>query len=305
VPFTVEGRAIERERIPLAQFRFVTTGYFETLRIPLKRGRTFSNQDNAETRAVGVVNEALADRWLEGLEPIGARLLVDDSDGSPRPVEVIGVVGNVRQNALDGKDPTFDLYLTYPQIHPDTLGGAIGNMFWMTRTEGDPMALAPAFAGELRRVDPEVVASQVRPLERNLVDAVAPRRFSVMLMSWFGAAALVLAVTGIYAVILYSIAQRAREIGIRIALGAGRADITRLVAGEGARFVVIGLVFGVAAAMGLTRLVSAMLFGLTPGDAATFAQVSSVVALASLVACAVPTFRALRPAGARSVPNRP
>ena len=136
VPFTVEGRAIERERVPLAQFRTVSAGYFETVRIPLKRGRTFSDGDTAETRPVAVVNEALADRWLDGLDPIGARLLVDDSDGPPRPVEIIGVVGNVQQIALDGKEPTWDLYVTYPQIHADTLGGAVGNMFWMTRTSG-------------------------------------------------------------------------------------------------------------------------------------------------------------------------
>jgi len=95
VPFTVEGRAIERERVPLAQFRTVSSGYFETARIAVKRGRTFSERDTDRTRAVAVVNEALASQWLDGLEPIGARLLVDDNDGPPRPVEIIGVVGNV------------------------------------------------------------------------------------------------------------------------------------------------------------------------------------------------------------------
>jgi predicted permease len=297
VPFTVEGRVIERERVPLAQFRMVSTGYFETLRIPLKRGRTFSDRDTDQTRPVAIVNEALADRWLNGLEPIGARLLVDDSDGPPRPVEVIGVVGNVQQIALDGKDPTWDLYLTYPQIHADTVGGAVANMFWMLRTTGDPTALATAFVREVRRVDPEVVASQIRPLERNLIDSIAPRRFSVSLMAAFGVAALVLAVTGIYAVIMYSISQRAREIGIRMALGAGRWNITRLVIGQGARFIIIGLVLGITMAIALVRIVSTMLFGLTSGDAATFGQVSAVVAIASLLACAVPTVRALRLGG--------
>jgi putative ABC transport system permease protein len=120
VPFTVEGRAVERERVPVAQFRTVTAGYFEAARIPLKRGRTFSEQDTETTRAVAVVNEELASHWLAGLEPIGARLLVDDNDGPPRPVEIIGVVGNVQQAALDG-EPTWDLYLTYPQIHRDNV----------------------------------------------------------------------------------------------------------------------------------------------------------------------------------------
>src|SRR5262249_25996580 len=256
VPFTVEGRVMERERVPLAQFRTVSPGYFETVRIPLERGRSFSDLDTGATRPVPMVNYVLADRWLVGLEPIGARLLVDDSDGPPRPVEIIGVVGNVQQMALDGIDPTWDLYVTYPQIHADTLGGAVGNMFWLTRTTGDPMALAAPFVRELRRVAPDVVASQVRPLEQNLIDAVAPRRFSVSLMAAFGLAALVLAATGIYAVITYSISQRAREIGIRMALGARNANILRLVVGEGARFVLVGLGSGVAMAVGVMRLVT-------------------------------------------------
>src|SRR5262249_29303028 len=147
------------------------------------------------TRAVAVVNQSLADQWLDGIEPIGARLLVDDSDnGPPRPVEVIGVVGNVRQIALDGKEPTWDLYVTYPQIHADTLGGAVGNMFWVTRTTGDPMAIANGFVRELRRIDPDVVASQIRPMDQSLNDALAPRRFSVSLMAAFGFAALALAI---------------------------------------------------------------------------------------------------------------
>ena len=294
VPFTVEGRVIERERVPLAQFRTVSTGYFETMRIPLRRGRTFSERDTGTTPAVAVVNEALADRWLNGLDPIGARLLVDDSDGPPRPVEIVGVVGNVQQIALDASDPTWDLYLTYPQIHADTLGGAVGNMFFLLRTTGDPMALAAPLVRELRRVDPDVVASQIRPLEQNLSDAVAPRRFSVSLMTAFGLAALVLALTGIYAVVTYSVSQRSREIAIRIALGARGSSIMRLVLGEGARFIAAGLVAGVAAAAGAMRLVSTLLFGVTAGDVATFGEVAAAIAIVSLLACAVPTMRAVR-----------
>jgi ABC-type antimicrobial peptide transport system permease subunit len=235
------------------------------------------------------VNEALAERWLDGLDPIGARLLVDDSDGPPRPIEIVGVVGNVQQVALDGQEPTWDLYVTYPQIHADTLGGAVSNMFWMTRTSGDPLALSTAFVREVRQVDPDVVASQVRPLENNLSDAFAPRRFSVSLMAGFGAAAL--ALTGIYAVIAYSISQRAREIDIRVALGVRRANITRLFVGEGVRFISAGLVVGLALAVGFLRLVSTMLFGIDVSDVATVAQVSAVVASASALASALATVR--------------
>jgi putative ABC transport system permease protein len=290
VPFTVEGRAIERERVPFAQFRTVSTGYFEAARIPLRRGRTFLERDTEKTQAVAVVNEELASRWLDGLDPIGARLLVDDNDGPPRPVEIIGVVGNVQQVALDG-GPTWDLYLTYPQIHMDNVGAAAANMFWIVRTTGEPMNLATGLAREVRRIDPEVVASQIRPMDHYLSDAVAPRRFSLTLMAAFAVAALALAVTGIYAVVMYSANQRAREIGIRVALGASRSDIVRLVMGHGVRFVLVGLAVGIAMAAGVTRLLSTMLFGLAATDAVTFGQVAAVVAAASILACAVPTAR--------------
>lgn len=290
VPFTVEGRAVERERVPLAQYRTVSPGYFEAARIPLKRGRTFSDQDTGATRPVAVINEELARHWLDGLEPIGARLLVDDNDTGPRPIEVVGVVGNVQQVSLDG-DPTWDLYLTYPQTHPDNVGAAAANMFWLLRTTSDPMSLATSLTREVRRIDPEVAASQIRPMDDYLSDAVAPRRFSLSLMAAFALAALALAVTGIYAVVSYSVSQRSREIGIRVALGASWLAIVRLVMSHGLRFVVIGLALGLAMAVGVTRLLSSMLFGMAATDVTTFLQVALIVGLASLVACAVPTAR--------------
>jgi putative ABC transport system permease protein len=156
------------------------------------------------------------------------------------------------------------------------------------------MGLASSLTREVRRIDPEVAASQIWPMDRYLSDAVAPRRFSLSLMAAFAVAALALALTGIYAVVTYSVSQRAREIGIRIALGANRANIVRLVMAHGLRFVVVGLLVGVAMAVGATRLMSTMLFGLGATDAVTFGQVAVVVAAVSLLACAVPTVRAGR-----------
>jgi putative ABC transport system permease protein len=290
VPFTVEGRVVERDRVPVAQYRTVTAGYFEAARIPLTRGRTFSEHDTERTRAVAVVNEELARAWLRGLEPIGARLLVDDNDGPPRPVEIIGVVGSVRQIALDG-EPTWDLYLVYPQIHADNVGAAAANMFWIVRTTAEPMNLAAALATEVRRLDPEVVAAQIKPMAAYLSDAVAPRRFSLSLMAAFAVVALALATTGIYAVVAYSVSQRTREIGIRVALGASRTNIVRLVMKQCLGSVVTGLVAGVALAAGSARLLSTMLFGVAATDVATFGEVSTVVAVLAAFACAVPTAR--------------
>jgi putative ABC transport system permease protein len=220
---------------------------------------------------------------------------VDDNDGPPRPVEIIGVVGNVQQMTLDGP-PTWDLYLTYAQVHRDNVGAAAANMFWIVRTTGDPMSLGSSLAREVRRIDSEVVPAEIRPMEHYLSEAVAPRRFSLFLMSAFALAALALAITGIYAVVAYSVSQRAREMGIRIALGASRSNIVRVVMGPGIRFVFIGLALGTAMAFGVTRLLPSMLFGLAATDAATFGQVSAAVAVVSALACAVPAARVGRPA---------
>jgi putative ABC transport system permease protein len=290
VPFTVEGRTVERERVPVAQYRLVSPGYFETARIPLTRGRTFSERDTGRTAAVAIVNEALARKWLDGLEPIGARLVVDDNDGPPRPIEIVGVVGNVPQMALDA-ELTWDLYLAYPQVHPDNAGAAAANMFWLVRTSGEPMNLAAGFARELRRIDPDVAAAQIRPMEDYLTDAVAPRRFSLSLMTAFAMAALALAITGIHAVVACSISQRTRELGIRVALGASRANIRRVAIGHTVRCIAIGLGAGVAMAIAATRLLSGMLFGIAPTDATTFGEAAAVIAAVSILACAVPAAR--------------
>ena len=192
VPFTVERRPLARERVPLAQFRTVSPGYFAAARIPLRSGRMLSERDIGGARPVALVNEALAGRWLDGVDPVGARLLVDDNDGPPRPIDIVGVVGNVQQVTLDG-EPTWDLYVPYAQMHADNIGAAAANMFWVVRTTADPMSLAADFARAVRRIDPEVAASQIRPLDRYVSDAAGPRRFSLSLMAAFAAAALVLA----------------------------------------------------------------------------------------------------------------
>jgi putative ABC transport system permease protein len=293
VPFTVEGRDIERERVPAAQYRIVTPGYFETAGIPITRGRRFTEHDSATTLPVAIVNEALARQWLDGLDPIGARLLVDDNDVGPRPVEIIGVAGNVRQMTLDG-EPTWDLYLVYPQIPDDNVALAAGNMFWIVRTTADPLSLASGLARAVRQTDPEVATSQIWPLAQYLAEAVAPRRFSVLLMAAFAVAALALAITGIYAVSSYGVSQRAREIGIRIALGATGVGIVRLVVGQSMRFVAIGVAAGLILALGASQLIATMLFGVSATDVGTIAQVSAVVSAVAGVACLVPASRAAR-----------
>lgn len=191
-------------------------------------------------------------------------------------------------------EPTWDVYVTYPQIHPDNVEAAAGNMFWITRTSGDPMTLAAGFASEVRRLDPEIVASQIRPMGHYLSDAVAPRRFSLSLMAAFALAALALAFMGIYAVVKFTTNQRAREIGIRVALGATRWNILQLLMDHGMRFIGVGLILGLAIALAVTRLLSTAFFGVAAADPATFVEVALAVAAASALACAMPVVRAGR-----------
>jgi ABC-type antimicrobial peptide transport system permease subunit len=176
-------------------------------------------------------------------------------------------------------------------------------MFWIVRTTGDPMTLAPGLVKEIRRIDPDVAASQIQPLDRYVADALAPRRFSLSLMAAFAVAALALAVSGIYAVVTYSVSQRARELSIRVALGATRWSIVRLVMGHGILFVLIGLVPGLGFAAGVAHYLSSLLFGLQATDAMTFGQVAAVVAAISILACAVPTARAASYSPSNSTTN--
>jgi ABC-type antimicrobial peptide transport system permease subunit len=293
VPFTVDGRPVERERVPLAQFRIVSPGYFEAAGIPISRGRSFDEGDSEGRRPVALVNEELARQWLAGVNPLSVRLLIDDNDSGPRPVEIVGVVANVQQLALEGA-PTWDVYLPYAQVHHDGVGLAAASMFWTVRTSGEPAALSNGFSREVRRIDPGIAASQVQPMAQYFSEALAPRRFSVSLVGIFAAAALTLAIVGIYAVIAYGVSQRGRELAIRLALGATEGAIVRLVVRDGMRFVGVGMAIGVAGAAVAARLASTLLFGVSADDVASFTDVVIVVAGLSFLACAAPAARSSR-----------
>ena len=290
VPFTVEGRPVERERVPLAQYRMVAPGYFATARIPIVRGRAIAESDVAGSRPVAVVSESLARQWLSGMDPIGARVLVDDNDGPPRPLEIVGVVGDVQQIALDAQ-ATWDIYLPYAQVHADNIGFAAGNMFWLLRTAGAPMALAPAVAQAVQRVDASVAASEIRPLESYLSDSLSSRRFTLVLMAAFAVTALALAVTGIFAVVACSIRERTRELRIRSALGASLSRLVRLVTRAAALAAALGLAAGLALAAATALLLESLLFNVAPADVATFVEVGAVVAGFAVLASVAPAAR--------------
>lgn len=299
VDFTVEGRAIERDRVPTAQYRIATPGYMRVMRIPVIRGRGFSEHDAEGGHPVVLVNEELARRFLADIEPIGARLLVDDTNAGPRPLEVVGVVGDVRQTSLDG-EATLDVYVPYDQLHPDVLPLAT-SMYWVVRGRALAGQPADALRQAMRGADPALPIGELRPIEQSVAAAVAPRRFSLRVFALFAGAAQLLATTGVYAVLAYSVSQRSRELAIRSALGASRRDLLLLVVRQGAAPALAGVALGVGAALAVTRTLSSMLFGLGAADPATYALASASLLVATLAACLAPGIRAARAAidGAR------
>lgn len=293
VDFTVEGRATARDRVPTAHYRMVTPGYMRAMHIPVIRGRGFTAEDSEAGRPVVLVNEALARQFLA--DPIGARLMVDDNNGGPRPLEVVGVVGDVRQVSLDG-DPTMDIYVPYDQLHPDNVSLATASMYWVVRGRIDGGARLEELRQALRSADPAVPMSTLRSIEQSIAAAVAPRRFNLLVLAVFATAALLLSATGIYAMLSYSVSQRTRELAIRSALGARRGDLLRLVVRQGMTPALSGIALGLGAAFAITRTLSSMLFGLSAADPMTFAVVPLGLLFIALAACLGPGLRASRAA---------
>jgi putative ABC transport system permease protein len=293
INFSVVGQAASPGETNSANFRPATPNYFRAMRIPLLQGRTFSNHDNADSVPVALVNEAMARRlWPKG-DAIGAHISIDDNNTGPRPVEISGVVGNVKQLSLES-DQTFDIYIPMEQIHEDGVGMVTNSQYWIVRSKAESRSFETAFLGELQKVDRDVATSNIRTMEAYLSDSVAPRIFSLRILSFFSVAALLLAVTGIYGVVSYTVTQRTPEIGIRLTLGAGRVQVFRLILGQGVRVVFMGIVLGLFAALALSRVIRSLLFGVTPSDPLTFVFVSALLTVVALTACTIPARRATK-----------
>lgn len=224
VPFTIVGRAFSKEEVPQAQFRIVSPTYLQAMRIPFLAGRKFDESDTDRTRLVCDINETLAKRFWPRGHAIGAHLMLDDNDSEPREAEVVGIIRDVKDRGLEAA-PSFDIYIPLRQTHEDTVVWLQNNQYWVVRTDGEPLVLANAFREQVRKVDSDVAASNVRSMDRYLSLTIAPRRFNLQLLAAFALAALALAIAGIYGVISYSVNQRAHEISVRIAIGAQRSDV--------------------------------------------------------------------------------
>ena len=282
--FTIVGRpAPAPGEAPITNVVVAMPTYFSTMHIPLRRGRLFSESDTAEAPRVFVVNESFARGFFPGRDAIGQRLVVDMGDTVPG--EIVGVVSDIKQTALDESEkPT--VYYTFSHL-------PIGFMTLVVRSAAPRQQLA-AVSRVVRQLDPDLPLADVATMEELIADSVSQPRFHSLLILIFASVALLLAAVGLYGVLAYSVAQRTREIGIRMALGAAHGDILRLVVGQGLGLVALGLLIGLGTALGLTRFLSSFLFGVTPTDPVTYAGVALLLAAVALAASYIPARRAMR-----------
>jgi predicted permease len=290
--FAVEGyQAPPGQPGPWGDLRVATPGYFEALRIPLRRGRLFTAQDAPGARRVAVVDEELAARYWPGQNPIGRRVSLGAPDGQPPAwIEVVGVVGHAKQEGLDA-DARVQLYLPFAQSPTGQLAVAVRAA---GGAAGDPERLLPLLRAAVREVDRDLPLADVRTLESRVDASVGPRRLSALLLGGFATLALVMASLGLYGVMAYAVAQRTRELGVRLALGAARGNVLGLVLRQGLTLALAGGAVGLAGALALSRLLQSQLYGVRAADPATLAGVVLLLGAVAFVAALVPARRATR-----------
>lgn len=286
--FHIEGRSEMQTKVyPDEEVRGITPDYFRVLQTPLIKGRFFSEADNADAPGVLIINQAMAKKYWPGEEALGKRINFGDAD--PQKIKwftIVGIVADIHHQGLD-IDPKPEFYLPHPQR-------PYRGMILAVRSAQDPGSLTSAIRAEIRRIDPDLPAANVRTLEQVTSDSIAPRRLSAVLIGVFAALALVLAAVGIYGVMSFLVVQRTHEIGVRMALGAQRGDVLRLVIGHALRLIFIGAAIGLAIAFFSSRALGAMLYNVEAFDLSTFILVSIALGSVALLASYIPAVRATR-----------
>jgi predicted permease len=271
--------------IPNSVFNVATPDYFRTMQVPLLQGRLFAASDDAKAPPVIIINQTLADKWWPHQSPLGKRIKQGfPQDKSPYR-EIVGVVRDLKQDGPDGQQ--------LPEVFEPMAQNPSEAMTVVARTGPDPLTLAKAAENAIQSVDKDLPVSAIQPMTQYVSESLARRRFSTLLLGLFGGLALVLAAVGIYGVMAYTVAQRTREIGIRTALGAQRSQIL-LILGRGGILALAGVGLGLASALGLTRLMASLLYGVRATDPWTFAGVAILLTLVALAACYIPARRATK-----------
>jgi len=274
---------------PDEQIRFVSAGYFTTMGIPLLRGRDFTPRDLPDTPQVVIANQALVKKYWPNEEPLGKR--ISFSTRNPKWYEIVGVVGNVKHRGLDLEDKP-EFYV--PFLQPLFADANVQPMYLLTRAKGDPLAVAAVVRNEVASIDRDQPVSNVMTMDQRISDSVAPRRFNMFLLGLFAALALSLAAIGIYGIMAFAVSQRTHEIGVRMALGASTGDVLKLILRNGLGLALIGIAIGLVIAFAATRVVSAMLFDVSPTDLPTFFGEAFLLGIVALLACYIPARRATK-----------
>ena len=295
--FTPEGRTIAEGARTATNLSWVNGAYFETLGMTLKRGRFFTPDEHAENRRVVVVNEKLAALSWPGQDPVGKRLKWGLAQSQNPWLTVVGVIADVADGPI-GTEPGVHSYEPFRQFPDFFLNGAPTSfgrdLKAVVLAESDPRALSAIVRQELSKLDPQLAVESIQTMDAQVSEVLAPQRFSTMLVAAFAVIALLLAAVGLYGVLAFATVQRTKEIAVRLALGAERGSVLRMVLGQGGRLVLMGLTIGLLAASGMTRIVSSLLYHTKPYDVVTFAMVPAVLSFVAFFACALPAWRATR-----------
>jgi predicted permease len=275
----------QKERIGKADFSVATAGYFQVLEIPLIRGRIFDDRDTANAPHVAVISESLARVRWPGQDPIGRTIQFGNMDGDPRLLTIVGIVGDTHGSGLDSPP--------HPTVYVNLFQRPRSSITVTMLSDADMRSVTSAARGILQDLNPEIPA-RFRTFSQIYSASLGSRRFNVILIGFFGITALLLATAGVFGVMAYSVSRRTREIGVRVALGAGTGDTLRMILGQGLRAISIGVAIGFAGSLFLTRTVESMLFGVSAADPLTFASVTLLLVTVALLACYIPARRATK-----------
>jgi len=289
LPYRLAG---QNQLAGAVQYRLISPDYFRVMKMAVQQGRPFNEGDMAGAEPVVIVNEAFARRNFAGAQPLGQQLCVGCEYGDPTMRRVVGVVNETKQRSLsEAAPPTAFVPLTQAA---EGVKGVLQQPSFVLRAAGEPLLLSAAIRGEMRQLDPALPVRNLRSVEQLVSRSIAPQRFILSLLGLFAALGLTLAVIGIYGVMIYSVTQRTHEIGIRMALGAQRSDVLKLVVRQGMMLALVGVGLGLAASFALTRLMKSFLFGVSATDPLTFIVIALLLTLVALLACYIPARRATK-----------
>jgi len=292
--FKVTGQPpVPDSEIPSANYRLVTPDFFKSMRIPLREGRAFTDRDDRDHPLAVVIGSALAEAYFPKHDAIGQRLDVQDTSVGYRTFQIVGVAGDVKQGKIEDA-PSFDVYVPYRQMDPVAVRWLRYRTFWVFRGSLPPAAMESALRREIRAEDPSIAISSVRTLEQVTDAALAARKFTLLIVGFFAGTALILTIAGIYSVIAFGVAQRTREIGVRLALGAKAEQIFALILREGVGIVGFGAPAGVLASLFLSQLIAAQLYSVSPQDPGALIAAIMLIAGIAFLACWLPARRASR-----------